>query len=219
MTDNNHSNAAMKIADKITEQPSRYAQLDKMSASEILYAINEEDHLVAEAVRKAIPQILNLIEKVENRMKNGGRVFYIGAGTSGRLGVLDASELPPTFGVSTDLVTGIIAGGDALVHHQTQVAYDTGIPGIDAFKGGKTGGSHLHRPAAQHDLAVESQEYTAVTAAVTPQERPATVARGVVSFWVMKNARRQVKVNRIVVAQLVTRTFLEQHSFSRSFCF
>ena len=75
MTDNNHSNAAMKIADKITEQPSRYEQLDKMSVAEILYAINDEDRLVAEAVRKAMPQILNLVEKAEVRMKNGGRIF------------------------------------------------------------------------------------------------------------------------------------------------
>ena len=124
MTDNNHSNAAMKIADKITEQPSRYAQLDKMSVAEILYAINEEDHLVAEAVRKAMPQILNLVEKAEVKMKNGGRIFYVGAGTSGRLGVLDASELPPTFGVSPDLVIGIIAGGDAALRTAVEKAED-----------------------------------------------------------------------------------------------
>lgn len=124
MTDNNHSNAAMKIADKITEQPSRYEQLDKMSVAEILYAINDEDRLVAEAVRKAMPQILNLVEKTEVRMKNGGRIFYVGAGTSGRLGVLDASELPPTFGVSPDLVIGIIAGGDAALRTAVEKAED-----------------------------------------------------------------------------------------------
>ena len=124
MTDNNHSNAAMKIADKITEQPSRYEQLDKMSVAEILYAINDEDRLVAEAVRKAMPQILNLVEKTEVRMKNGGRIFYVGAGTSGRLGVLDASELPPTFGVSADLVIGIIAGGDAALRTAVEKAED-----------------------------------------------------------------------------------------------
>ena len=124
MTDNNHSNAAMKIADKITEQPSRYAHLDKMSVAEILYAINDEDRLVAEAVRKAMPQILNLVEKAEVKMKNGGRIFYVGAGTSGRLGVLDASELPPTFGVSADLVIGIIAGGDAALRTAVEKAED-----------------------------------------------------------------------------------------------
>ena len=82
----------MNLKDKITEQPSHYEHLEKMSLSEILYAINDEDHLVAEAVRKAIPQILNLVEKAEARMRNGGRIFYVGAGTSGRLGVLDASR-------------------------------------------------------------------------------------------------------------------------------
>ncbi|MBO5741026.1 MAG: N-acetylmuramic acid 6-phosphate etherase [Bacteroidaceae bacterium] len=114
----------MKIADKITEQPSRYEQLDKMSVAEILYAINDEDRLVAEAVRKAMPQILNLVEKAEVKMKNGGRIFYVGAGTSGRLGVLDASELPPTFGVSPDLVIGLIAGGDAALRTAVEKAED-----------------------------------------------------------------------------------------------
>lgn len=135
----------MKIEDKITEQPSRYAQLDKMSASEILYAINEEDHLVAEAVRKAIPQILNLVEKVEIRMKNGGRVFYIGAGTSGRLGVLDASELPPTFGVSADLVIGIIAGGDAALRTAVEKAEDITEKGWEDLL--------VHHPT-QHDVVI-----------------------------------------------------------------
>lgn len=145
MTDNNHSNAAMKIADKITEQPSRYAQLDKMSVAEILYAINEEDHLVAEAVRKAMPQILNLVEKAEVRMKNGGRIFYVGAGTSGRLGVLDASELPPTFGVSADLVIGIIAGGDAALRTAVEKAEDITEKGWEDLL--------VHHPT-QHDVVI-----------------------------------------------------------------
>lgn len=114
----------MNLKDKITEQPSHYEHLEKMNPSEILYAINDEDHLVAEAVRKAIPQILNLVEKAEARMRNGGRIFYVGAGTSGRLGVLDASELPPTFGVSADLVIGIIAGGDAALRTAVEKAED-----------------------------------------------------------------------------------------------
>lgn len=145
MTDNNHSNAAMKIADKITEQPSRYAQLDKMSVAEILYAINEEDHLVAEAVRKAMPQIQNLVEKAEVRMKNGGRIFYVGAGTSGRLGVLDASELPPTFGVSPDLVIGIIAGGDAALRTAVEKAEDITEKGWEDLL--------VHHPT-QHDVVI-----------------------------------------------------------------
>lgn len=145
MTDNNHSNAAMKIADKITEQPSRYAQLDKMSVAEILYAINDEDRLVAEAVRKAMPQILNLVEKAEVRMKNGGRIFYVGAGTSGRLGVLDASELPPTFGVSPDLVIGIIAGGDAALRTAVEKAEDITEKGWEDLL--------VHHPT-QHDVVI-----------------------------------------------------------------
>lgn len=145
MTDNNHSNAAMKIADKITEQPSRYAHLDKMSVAEILYAINEEDHLVAETVRKAMPQILNLVEKAEVKMKNGGRIFYVGAGTSGRLGVLDASELPPTFGVSADLVIGIIAGGDAALRTAVEKAEDITEKGWEDLL--------VHHPT-QHDVVI-----------------------------------------------------------------
>lgn len=80
---------------KITEQPSRYNHLERMSVGELLQHINDEDRLVAEAVNKALPQIEALVEAIEPRMKRGGRLFYIGAGTSGRLGVLDASELPP----------------------------------------------------------------------------------------------------------------------------
>ena len=145
MTDNNHSNATMKIADKITEQPSRYAHLDKMSVAEILYAINDEDRLVAEAIRKAMPQILNLVEKAEVRMKNGGRIFYVGAGTSGRLGVLDASELPPTFGVSADLVIGIIAGGDAALRTAVEKAEDITEKGWEDLL--------VHHPT-QHDVVI-----------------------------------------------------------------
>ena len=99
----------MKREDKITEQPSRYDHLEQMPIAELLQHINEEDTLVAEAVQKALPQIEALVEAIEPRMKRGGRLFYVGAGTSGRLGVLDASELPPTFGVSPDWVVGIIA--------------------------------------------------------------------------------------------------------------
>ena len=85
----------MKTEDKITEQPSHFDHLEQMSVKELLQHINEEDALVAGVVHKAIPQIEALVEAVEPRMKQGGRLFYVGAGTSGRLGVLDASELPP----------------------------------------------------------------------------------------------------------------------------
>ena len=108
----------------ITELPSRYNHLEKMPVSELLAHINVEDTLVAKAVRHAIPQIQTLVEAVEPRMKRGGRLFYVGAGTSGRLGVLDASELPPTFGVSEDWVVGIIAGGDGALRHAVEKAED-----------------------------------------------------------------------------------------------
>ena len=109
---------------KITEQPSHYDHLEQMSVSELLLHINREDLLVAEAVNKAIPQIMVLVEAVEPRMKRGGRLFYVGAGTSGRLGVLDASELPPTFGIPEDRVVGIIAGGDEALRRAVENAED-----------------------------------------------------------------------------------------------
>ena len=111
---------------KITEQPSHYNHLERMSVGELLQHINDEDHLVAEAVSKALPQIEALVEAIEPRMKRGGRLFYIGSGTSGRLGVLDASELPPTFGVSEEWVVGIIAGGDHALRHAVEKAEDVG---------------------------------------------------------------------------------------------
>lgn len=114
----------MRANEKITEQPSRFDHLEKMSVGELLQHINEEDAQVAEAVRKAMPQIEALVEAVEPRMKRGGRLFYIGAGTSGRLGVLDASELPPTFGVTETWVIGIIAGGDKALRHAVERAED-----------------------------------------------------------------------------------------------
>ncbi len=110
--------------EKITEQPSRYDQLEQMSVSELLQHINEEDALVAGAVRRALPQIQALVQAIEPRMKRGGRLFYVGAGTSGRLGVLDASELPPTFGVSPDWVVGLIAGGDEALRRAVENAED-----------------------------------------------------------------------------------------------
>jgi len=95
-----------------------------MSVEELLRHINEEDTKVAEAVNKAMPQISALVEAIEPRMQRGGRLFYVGAGTSGRLGVLDASELPPTFGVPETLVVGIIAGGDKALRHAVENAED-----------------------------------------------------------------------------------------------
>ena len=115
-----------KLEDQIpvTEQPSHFDDLEKMSVGELLMHINQEDALVAEVVRGAIPQIQAFVEAIEPRMKQGGRLFYVGAGTSGRLGVLDASELPPTFGVPEDIVIGLIAGGDRALRHAVEKAED-----------------------------------------------------------------------------------------------
>ena len=96
---------------KITEEDSLHDHLEENSVIEILNKINLEDQKVASAVKEVIEPIKNLVEAIVPKMKLGGRLFYIGAGTSGRLGVVDASECPPTFGVSFDLVVGIIAGG------------------------------------------------------------------------------------------------------------
>lgn len=108
----------------ITESPSQFKNLEKMSVSQIVTAINEEDAKVHVAVRKALPQIEALVVRIVERMKKGGRVFYLGAGTSGRLGVLDASELPPTFGVPDNLVIGLIAGGDVALRKAVENAED-----------------------------------------------------------------------------------------------
>ncbi|MGO4820788.1 MULTISPECIES: N-acetylmuramic acid 6-phosphate etherase [unclassified Flavobacterium] len=109
---------------KTTEQTSKYQHLEKMSVKELLTNINEEDKIVPLAVEKSLPQIEALITQVVVKMKQGGRLFYIGAGTSGRLGIVDASECPPTFGVPFDLVNGIIAGGDAAIRKAVENAED-----------------------------------------------------------------------------------------------
>lgn len=114
----------MKLTDKITEQPSHYSHLEQMEAGEILRSINREDHRVADAVEHAIPSIEAFVTEAEARMRKGGRMFYMGAGTSGRLGVLDASELPPTFGVDAGWVTGVIAGGDTALRNAVEHAED-----------------------------------------------------------------------------------------------
>ena len=109
---------------KISEQSSLYDNLEKKSIHELLVDINTEDKKVALAVEKAIPQIEALVEQIVPRMERGGRVFYMGAGTSGRLGVLDASELPPTFGVPPTMVYGLIAGGDTALRNAVENAED-----------------------------------------------------------------------------------------------
>lgn len=109
---------------KTTEQSSKYNDLEKMSVNTLLTNINREDQMVPLAVEAALPQIEVVVNQVVNQLKNGGRLFYIGAGTSGRLGVVDASECPPTFGVAEDLVVGIIAGGDVAIRKAVEFAED-----------------------------------------------------------------------------------------------
>lgn len=110
--------------EKITEKPSLYDDLEKKSVSELLVDINQEDRKVPIAVAEAIPQIERLVLAIVERMKKGGRIFYMGAGTSGRLGVLDASEIPPTFGMPPSLVIGLIAGGDHALRNPVENAED-----------------------------------------------------------------------------------------------
>ncbi|MCC9136763.1 N-acetylmuramic acid 6-phosphate etherase [Pontibacter silvestris] len=108
----------------VTEKDSNYNNLEKMSVREILENINKEDKTVPNAVEKALPQLEKLATVASERMKEGGRLFYIGAGTSGRLGVLDASECSPTFGVPFDWVVGLIAGGDGAIRKAVEFAED-----------------------------------------------------------------------------------------------
>ena len=119
---------------KTTEKDSNYNHLEKMKISELLTNINSEDKTVPVAVEKAIPKIEKLIVQVVPKLRAGGRLFYIGAGTSGRLGIVDASECPPTFGVSHDLVIGIIAGGDSAIRKAVEFAEDSFTQGWEDLR-------------------------------------------------------------------------------------
>jgi len=110
--------------EKITEQASHHDHLEQKSIAELLEGIHQEDQNAVGAVGKVLPQIERLIEKVVSQLKKGGRLFYIGAGTSGRLGVLDASECPPTFGTPPERVIGLVAGGDHALRNSIEKAED-----------------------------------------------------------------------------------------------
>ncbi len=112
-----------------TEQPSNYNDLEKMSVLSLLMNINEEDKTVAESVQKAIPAIEPLVRTIADRLLAGGRLLYIGAGTSGRLGILDASEIPPTYGMPEGVIIGIIAGGERAIQHAVEHAEDDTMQG------------------------------------------------------------------------------------------
>jgi len=114
---------------KVTEQSSDYRYLDKMSISDLLINMNNEDRKVPLAVQKAIPQIEKLVAVITDKMLAGGRMFYVGAGTSGRLGILDASEIPPTYGLPHGLVIGLIAGGDVAIQRPVEQAEDSWVQG------------------------------------------------------------------------------------------
>ncbi|MDX2000834.1 MAG: N-acetylmuramic acid 6-phosphate etherase [Chitinophagales bacterium] len=110
--------------ERVTEQSSLYRHLEQMAVRDLLEHINEEDHKVAPAVKLAIPAIEALVNDIVDRMLSGGRLFYIGSGTSGRLGIVDASECPPTFGVPQGMVVGLIAGGDGAIRQAVEGAED-----------------------------------------------------------------------------------------------
>jgi N-acetylmuramic acid 6-phosphate etherase len=107
-----------------TESESKYSALEKMSVKKLLAGINQEDDSVPKAVKKVIPQVEKLVKVIVSKMKSGGRLFYIGAGSSGRLGILDASEIPPTYGLPFDTVIGIMAGGDKAIRKAVEFAED-----------------------------------------------------------------------------------------------
>ena len=119
---------------KTTEQDSNYNHLEKMSVMELITNINQEDKSVAHAIAKELKAVEQLIEQVVIQLKNGGRLFYIGAGTSGRLGIVDASECPPTFGVPHELVVGLIAGGDSAIRKAVEFAEDSETQGWNDLK-------------------------------------------------------------------------------------
>jgi N-acetylmuramic acid 6-phosphate etherase len=127
------------MPDKVTEQASKYRHLEQMTVAEILTNINKEDKTVAAAVKKGLPQIEQAVNAITKKMKKGGRLFYIGAGTSGRLGVLDAAECPPTFGVAPGLVVGIIAGGKKALTKAVEFAEDDEKQGWKDLKKHKAG--------------------------------------------------------------------------------
>lgn len=122
--DQEQNKQSMSDFKKITEETSNYRHLEKMSVHDILINMNNEDKTVPAAVEKAIPQVEKLVAAITDKMLAGGRLFYLGAGTSGRLGILDASEIPPTYGLPQGLVIGVIAGGEEAIQRPVEQAED-----------------------------------------------------------------------------------------------
>jgi N-acetylmuramic acid 6-phosphate etherase len=124
----------MNKEQRTTEKESRYNHLEKMTVKDLLLNINKEDKTVPRAVEKAVPQIEKLVTVVAKKLKAGGRLFYLGAGTSGRMGIVDASECPPTYGVPHGLVIGLIAGGDGAIRKAVEFAEDDLMGGWNDLK-------------------------------------------------------------------------------------
>jgi N-acetylmuramic acid 6-phosphate etherase len=167
-----------------TERPNpRSARLDKISTRQLLRVINREDAFVARAVARAIPQIGRALDKIAARLKRGGRLFYIGAGTSGRLGCLDASEMPPTYGVPLTLVQGIIAGGDKALRRSIEGAEDDGAAGVADIRARKIGKrdavvglSVSGRARYVREALLEARKRGAFTACITCNKNSALIA-------------------------------------------
>ena len=124
----------MNKEQRTTEKESRYNHLEKMTVKDLLLNINKEDKTVPRAVEKAVPQIEKLVTVVAKKLKAGGRLFYLGACTSGRMGIVDASECPPTYGVPHGLVIGLIAGGDGAIRKAVEFAEDDLMGGWNDLK-------------------------------------------------------------------------------------
>lgn len=161
----------------------RSARLDALSTRKLIQVINREDAGVARAVAKAIPRIAAAVDKIAARLKRGGRLFYIGAGTSGRLGCLDASEMPPTYGVPHTLVQGIIAGGPAALTRSIEGAEDDGAAGIADVRTRKIGKrdalvglSVSGRARYVREALLEARKRGAFTAAITCNKNSALIA-------------------------------------------
>lgn len=159
------------------------ARLDKLPTRKLIAVINREDATIARAVAKAIPQIAAAVDKIAARLKRGGRLFYIGAGTSGRLGCLDASEMPPTYGVPHTLVQGIIAGGPAALTRSIEGAEDDGAAGIADVRSRKIGKrdalvglSVSGRARYVREALLEARKRGAFTAAITCNKNSALIA-------------------------------------------
>jgi N-acetylmuramic acid 6-phosphate etherase len=159
------------------------ARLDKLPTRKLISVINREDATIARAVAKAIPQIAAAVDKIAARLKRGGRLFYIGAGTSGRLGCLDASEMPPTYGVPHTLVQGIIAGGPAALTRSIEGAEDDGAAGIADVRSRKIGKrdalvglSVSGRARYVREALLEARKRGAFTAAITCNKNSALIA-------------------------------------------